>query len=41
MGDYPLGFREVIPDQTLPEKWKEFTLNTGWFLNLGYVQHVY
>lgn len=29
MGDFPLGFREVIPDQTLPEKWKEFTLNTG------------
>lgn len=29
MGDFPLGFREVIPDQTLPEKWKELTLNTG------------
>ncbi|PSN51838.1 Nuclear pore complex protein 160 [Blattella germanica] len=29
MSDFPLGFREVIPDQTLPEKWKEFTLNTG------------
>lgn len=22
-------YREVIPDQTLPEKWKDFTLNTG------------
>lgn len=29
MGDFPLGFREVIPDQTVPEKWKELTLNTG------------
>lgn len=24
-----LGYREVIPDQTLPEKWKEIVLNTG------------
>ncbi|RZF48069.1 hypothetical protein LSTR_LSTR002135 [Laodelphax striatellus] len=23
------GYREVIPDQTKPEQWKEFTLNTG------------
>lgn len=22
-------YREVVPDQTLPEKWKDFTLNTG------------
>lgn len=27
--DFTLSYREVIPDQTLPEKWKEFTLNTG------------
>ncbi|XP_031781564.1 nuclear pore complex protein Nup160 homolog isoform X7 [Nasonia vitripennis] len=27
--DYILGYREVIPDQTLPEKWKEIILNTG------------
>lgn len=24
-----IGYREVIPDQTRPEKCKEFTLNTG------------
>lgn len=24
-----LGFREVIPDQTIPEKWQEIKLNTG------------
>nr|CAD7452802.1 unnamed protein product [Timema tahoe] len=29
MGEFSLGFREVIPDQTLPEKWKEIHLNTG------------
>lgn len=29
MNDFYLSYREVIPDQTLPEKWKEFTLNTG------------
>ena len=27
--EFPLGYREVVPDQTLPEKWKEITLNTG------------
>lgn len=26
-------YREVIPDQTLPEKWKDFTLNTGTYLS--------
>lgn len=29
MIEFPLGYREVVPDQTLPEKWKEITLNTG------------
>ncbi|XP_063240290.1 nuclear pore complex protein Nup160 homolog [Bacillus rossius redtenbacheri] len=29
MKNFSLGYREVIPDQTLPEKWKEFTLNMG------------
>lgn len=24
-----LGYREVIPDQTIPEKWQEIKLNTG------------
>lgn len=27
--EYTLGYREVIPDQTLPDKWKEITLCTG------------
>lgn len=29
MAEFSLGYREVIPDQTQPEKWKEITLNTG------------
>ncbi|EFN74716.1 Nuclear pore complex protein Nup160-like protein [Camponotus floridanus] len=29
MVEFPLGYREVVPDQTLPDKWKEITLNTG------------
>lgn len=29
MIEFSLGYREVVPDQTLPEKWKEITLNTG------------
>lgn len=29
MDNFRLGFREVIPDQTLPETWKEISLNTG------------
>ncbi|XP_015116338.1 nuclear pore complex protein Nup160 homolog [Diachasma alloeum] len=29
MIEFPLGYREVIPDQTQPEKWKEITLDTG------------
>ncbi|KAI4461367.1 nuclear pore complex protein [Holotrichia oblita] len=29
MAEYNFGYREVIPDQTLIEKWKEITLNTG------------
>lgn len=24
-----LGYREVIPDQTMTEKWTEFSINTG------------
>jgi hypothetical protein len=27
--EYPLGYREIIPDQSLPEKWKDIILNTG------------
>lgn len=27
--EYSLGYREVIPDQTLQDKWKEITLTTG------------
>ena len=27
--EYSLGYREVVPDQTLPEIWKEIILNTG------------
>ncbi|XP_011502430.1 PREDICTED: nuclear pore complex protein Nup160 homolog [Ceratosolen solmsi marchali] len=27
--EYMLGYREIIPDQTWPEKWKEIILNTG------------
>ncbi|XP_034947135.1 nuclear pore complex protein Nup160 homolog [Chelonus insularis] len=29
MFEFPLGYREVVPDQTQPEKWKEIILNTG------------
>ncbi|XP_034185245.1 nuclear pore complex protein Nup160 [Osmia lignaria lignaria] len=29
MEEFPLGYREVVPDQTVPEKWNEVTLNTG------------
>lgn len=29
MVEFNLGYREIIPDQTQPEKWKEITLNTG------------
>ncbi|GJQ71484.1 hypothetical protein Trydic_g11201 [Trypoxylus dichotomus] len=29
MTEYSFSYREVIPDQTLIEKWKEITLNTG------------
>lgn len=29
MIEFPLGYREVVPDQTQPEKWKEITLDTG------------
>ncbi|XP_033337859.1 nuclear pore complex protein Nup160 [Megalopta genalis] len=29
MEEFPLGYREVVPDQTVPEKWNEITLNTG------------
>ena len=29
MEEFPLGYREVVPDQTVPEEWNEITLNTG------------
>lgn len=29
MEDFLLGYREVIPDQTNPQGWKDITLNTG------------
>ena len=29
MSDFPIGLREVVPDQTVPEKCKEFIINTG------------
>ncbi|XP_046389457.1 nuclear pore complex protein Nup160 homolog isoform X2 [Ischnura elegans] len=29
MDDMPMGFKEVIPDQTYPSKWKEFIINAG------------
>ncbi|XP_076180163.1 nuclear pore complex protein Nup160 [Ptiloglossa arizonensis] len=29
MEEFPLGYREVVPDQIVPEKWNEITLNTG------------
>ena len=32
MSDFPIGLREVVPDQTVPEKCKEFIINTGMFL---------
>lgn len=34
--EYPLGYREVIPDQTLPEKWKEVVFNTGEWRDITY-----
>ncbi|XP_043261086.1 nuclear pore complex protein Nup160 homolog [Colletes gigas] len=29
MEEFPLGYREVVPDQTVSEKWNVITLNTG------------
>ncbi|XP_076237550.1 nuclear pore complex protein Nup160 [Calliopsis andreniformis] len=29
MEEFLLGYREVVPDQTVPEEWNEITLNTG------------
>lgn len=29
MSDFPIGLREVVPNQTVPEKCREFTINTG------------
>ncbi|XP_011311730.1 nuclear pore complex protein Nup160 homolog [Fopius arisanus] len=29
MTEFSLGYREVVPDQTRPEKWKEIILDTG------------
>lgn len=27
--DPPIGLREVVPNQTLPERCKDFTISTG------------
>ena len=32
MSDFPIGLREVVPDQTVPEKCKEFIINTGTYV---------
>jgi hypothetical protein len=29
MTDFPIGLREVVPNQTVPEKCREFLINTG------------
>ena len=29
MSDFPVGLREVVPDQTVPEKCKEYIIKTG------------
>lgn len=29
MSEFDLSYKEVIPDQTLPDVWREVTLNTG------------
>ena len=29
MSDFPVGLREVVPNQTVPEKCREFSINTG------------
>ena len=34
MSDFPIGLREVVPDQTVPEKCKEFIINTGTYVVL-------
>ena len=34
MSDFPIGLREVVPDQTVPEKCKEFIINTGTYVML-------
>ena len=33
MSDFPVGLREVVPNQTVPEKCREFSINTGKILN--------
>lgn len=33
MSGFSLGYREVIPDQTVQESWKEISLNTGMCVN--------
>lgn len=34
MDEYLLSYREVIPDQTNAEEWKEIKINNGKFLRL-------
>jgi hypothetical protein len=29
MSEFPVGLREVVPNQTVPEKCREFLINTG------------
>ena len=44
MSDFPIGLREVVPDQTVPEKCKEFIINTGTYVmleKLALVQYIF
>ena len=36
MEEFLMRWREVIPDQTNPEEWKDIILNTGRELFVGY-----
>jgi len=31
MTEFPIGLREVVPNQTVPERCREFLINTGQF----------
>ena len=35
MSDFPIGLREVVPNQTVPEKCREFLINTGQFMSFS------